>query len=118
MPFSGGCNSRRLQTPSAAWLKWVSAPVRSCRCCGMNTARLIRVLAGATAFLTGLAVAGWAIATLWTYKRYVTGLGSFTNSYAWRSLASGLVEAAIAVFLIWLSVCLFGSKPIQLRRTA
>lgn len=84
----------------------------------MNTTRLFRVLAGTAAFLAGLAVAGWAIATFWTYERYVTGLGSFTTTYAWRSLASGLVETTIAVGLVWLSVRLFGAKPIHLQRTA
>jgi hypothetical protein len=63
-------------------------------------------------------MAGWAIATLWTYERYVTGLGSLTSTYPWRSLASGLVEATIAVGLMWLTVRLFGAKPVQLHPTA
>ena len=82
----------------------------------MGTNRIIPVLGGTVAFIAGLAVAGWAISTLWTYQRYVSDLGSFTSRFAWRSLAMGAVEVVVAAGLIYLAVRCFSSKP--LTRTA
>jgi hypothetical protein len=73
----------------------------------MDTSRVLGVLGGTVAFIAGLAVAGWAISTLWTYQRYVSDAGSLTSRFALRSLAMGAIE----VVLVYLAVRCFSSKP-------
>jgi hypothetical protein len=81
-----------------------------------RTFRLVRILAGVAALIAGLALAGWSIATLWTYQRYVTDLGSFTSRFAWESLAVGFLEACLAAGSLFLAVRCFGSKPLRIAR--
>jgi hypothetical protein len=79
----------------------------------MDTKRLIRVLAGTAALVVAAAVAAWAIATLWTYQRYVTDLGSFASPFAWRSLAAGTLEVVLFSGLVCVALRCFGSKDLK-----
>ena len=78
----------------------------------METNRILHVLSGTLALIAALAVAGWAVSTLWTYQRYTSDLGSFTSRFAWRSLAMGVVEVVVAVGFLLLAVRCFSSKPL------
>jgi hypothetical protein len=84
----------------------------------MRVNRIFRVVAGTAALVVGLAVAGWAISTLWTYWRFVTGLGSLTSRFAWRSLTFGVVEIVIAAALVCVAARCFGPKPLWNRAPA